>query len=175
VTFGSVLNEGLTVTVSVATTAGIGLGIWANVQLGRREKRRNFAEVHRDLTTGEVADARDVIGTVLYSPGAKGPRQLEVINAYFKLIWAVQRAMNALRVYNVSRETGRDIGSSREFWSWNYRELVENIGKIHWRYRDEYGISDDDAWMELVASVRQYDRVLAEAWLEPGLEARGES
>jgi hypothetical protein len=154
--------------------AGLAIAVFASSQVALRDTRRLLAEVHRDLTTGEVAAARNVIGTLLHSRAESDATRLDVIDAYFRLIWGVQRALNALRVHSRRRPNldTRASNAAGSFWSWNFEELVAEIGTVHWRFSDEFDIQDADAWHELVVAVGAHDKRLAEDWLEPGIEAR---
>ena len=72
----------------------------ATWQLRRRERRLALVELHAVLTSGEIAAGRNTIGTLLYSESPdEVPSRLESIEAYFRLIWAVQRACNTFLLY----------------------------------------------------------------------------
>ncbi|MGW0423284.1 hypothetical protein [Streptomyces sp. NPDC003015] len=48
--------------------------------------------LHADLTSGEVAKARDLLGTLLHSPGSFEPCNLpQARTAYFTVLWCFER------------------------------------------------------------------------------------
>lgn len=147
---------GSIVMVDLATWTGSLAAIIAAVvagyvsrQLRQRERRQAIADINTDFTTGEVAEARDVVGTALYAPDGLslvGPREL--INAYFKLHWAFQRAQNTYRVFGLRPTTSASIGGQhKDFLSWNFREVVQNIVIVHNKFGSELHIADEDAWV----------------------------
>ncbi|TFD05529.1 hypothetical protein [Cryobacterium sp. TMT1-66-1] len=119
-----------------------------SLQLRSRERKQAISSIHIDLTTGETAQARNVIGTVLYATdGLDLVGQREAISALFKLYWAVQRAQNTYRVYRLDAAApGKMQGQEEFFLSWNFRELVENIVTFHRDYGERLHIKDEDAW-----------------------------
>ena len=113
-----------------------------------RERRQALANAHVDLTTGEVAAARDVIGTLLYGTPSQADK-VQSISALFRLYWAVQRFANVQRVY-MPRPDRRHEKRIEEFLTWNLTEIVLNIGMYRLRFGEELTVEDDDAWQDLV-------------------------
>lgn len=138
----------------------------AFVVLRRRERRQALAELHGALTSGETARARNTIGTLLYSKTKRGlPTRLESIEAYFALIWALQRARNIFRTFGIrwnplnepqKRLTGL-MRSGRADASvaltWNLTEIAENIVRFHDQYCGIWRVEDKDAWADVGAYV----------------------
>ena len=138
--------------------------------LGRREKRQAIASVHVDLTTGEAAAARDVIGSVLYARNGLGSVGRErAISSYFKLYWAVQRAENTYRVLNLRADsTGRFENDEEAFLSWNFREIVQNIVEFRRRYGSRLRVQDDDAWKSFATNLRIHHPRLFDEFMGKG-------
>jgi hypothetical protein len=137
---------------AIALVVAAVFAIAISVGLRGRERRQAIASVHIDLTTGETASARDVIGSVLYGPGLAAVGAEAAISSYYKLHWAVQRTENAYRVFKLKPEKlDRDI---EDFLSWNFREIVQNIVKFRQTYRDELEIADEQAWQTFVERVK---------------------
>jgi len=81
--------------VPIAVVAG-----WYTLLIRRRETQQALADVHRELTTGEVAHARDVIGTMLYAPDRRNEfTRSQLIQAYFALYWCVERVDNVAQIH----------------------------------------------------------------------------
>ncbi|WP_394554616.1 hypothetical protein ACDF64_07830 [Agromyces sp. MMS24-JH15] len=142
--------------IVIAIVAGIAAG-----QIRRRERRQALVDLHAILTSGEIAAARNTIGTLLYSRTRRTrPTRLESIEAYFQLVWAVQRARNTFLLYGFAwpatgassstppkrRRSERD---PEQILSWNLSEIAENVQRFHREYADRWGVEDRDAWAEV--------------------------
>ncbi|MBF4570484.1 hypothetical protein ITJ57_17090 [Plantibacter sp. VKM Ac-2880] len=134
--------------------------VW--VHLRRRERRLALAELHLSITTGETAEARDLLGSLFYSPAEDGPSRSESIAAYFKLIWAVQRARNVFHAYKFTWTTldtapsrlasdSRRVSDAERIMSWNLIEMARNIVMLHDEYGIDWSIQDEDAWREMAS------------------------
>lgn len=149
----------------VAAWAG-GLGTLATAiiavvlaaQLRNREKRQALVELHASLTSGETAAARNTVGTLLYSKKKRTVSELAAIEAYFHLIWAIQRARNVFRIhgFNWSSLTGPPRRRSRQneielALTWNLTEIAENVVTFHEAYGEKWKVEDADAWDEMRA------------------------
>jgi hypothetical protein len=83
--------------------------------------------LHRDLTTGEVAEARDKLGTLLHDPVRFTPDDLpEVRTAYFTLLWCFERIYLGRRVMVAGR-----VPSKRPL------RLLDDLVTYQVRYWDE--------------------------------------
>jgi len=148
---------------------------WYTHQARRREKRQALANIHRELTTGEVAVARDVIGVALY---AQSPRNhlddASLIRAYFQLYWCVERVDNLAQIHakpdspkrvqkKISRDERKPFSRRKsepwrwqwetqksEFLTWNLDEIVGNIIRFRHGFAEMLNIDDDDAWASFV-------------------------
>ncbi|MDL9978602.1 hypothetical protein [Microbacterium candidum] len=149
--------------VSVVFTliAGASAAI-AFVMLRRRERRQALTDLHASLTSGETARARNTIGTLLYSNEAGDqPTRTESIEAYFALIWALQRARNVFRTYSLywraldaPQSRLHSIAPSRSSdaslaLTWNLTEIAENVVQFHDLYSAKWAIEDEDAWDDI--------------------------
>lgn len=149
--------------VSVAFTviAGISAAV-AFVMLRRRERRQALTDLHASLTSGETARARNTVGTLLYAQDeADHPPRLESIEAYFALIWALQRARNVFRTYSlhwialeappISRSglTAPRSNDATLALTWNLTEIAENVVQFHDLYSTGWAIEDEDAWDDI--------------------------
>jgi hypothetical protein len=148
-------------------------------QLRQRERRIALTDLHLSITTGETAVARDVLGTLFYSPreGRDQPTRADAISSYFKLIWALQRARNVFHAYGFTWTT-LDTSPSRleagrrrrggedaaRIMSWNLIEMARNIVMFHDTYGIDWSIADEDAWNEMASYLNpdgirlQFDR-----------------
>lgn len=139
------------------------------VQLRKREKRQALVELHASLTSGETAAARNTIGTLLHSKKKNAkPDVLTSIDAYFKLIWAIQRARNVFRVHGfhwtslgetwkwnrVKRARSKEIQAAL---TWNLKEIADNVVQFHAEYGEKWDVEDADAWLELSAYLKVGD------------------
>jgi len=128
-------------------------------RLRRGERRQALVDLHVSLTTGETAHARNVMGTLLLSGSeTTRPSKLEAIDAYFRLIWSVQRARNVFRIHKfhwTSIELPEGVKPSsmqqeaERALSWNLREIAENVVEFHDRYCASWDVEDRDAWEEM--------------------------
>ncbi|WP_438853909.1 hypothetical protein [Agromyces sp. M3QZ16-3] len=149
--------------LAAATTAATAIVLAA--QLRNRERRQALVDLHVSLTTGETALARNVIGTLLLNKSFRGrPAKLEAIDAYFRLIWSVQRARNVFRAHGFhwesldppegAKRNSRQRETERAL-SWNLIEIAENIVEFHHVYVQKWGVEDKDAWDEMDAYLKR--------------------
>ena len=127
-------------TVAAVITSIVALSL--AVSLRNREKREGLAALHRDLTTGETADARHVIGKVLHARRDLGGVGDETaVRSFFVLYWAVERS------FNHHLAIGSRVGKLQgEFLDYNLNELANNIIVFRNRHRVSLGIQDAEAW-----------------------------
>ncbi|MEV7631208.1 hypothetical protein AB0N64_02240 [Microbacterium sp. NPDC089318] len=134
--------------------------------LRRRERRQALTELHSSLTSGETATARNILGTLLYSRAEDDlPGRGESIEAYFALIWALQRARNVFRTFGIhwtrlDAPQGRLSSVMRSgttdatlALTWNLVEIAENVIRFHDVYSHEWQVDDEDAWADISAYV----------------------
>lgn len=147
--------------VSVALTAIAGAAaVSAFVMLRRRERRQALTDLHVALTSGEIAQARNAIGAVIYGVET-GPNRAHAIEAYFALLWAIQRARNVFRTYGIrwrsldSRQSSlasvvRTGNADAAFaLTWNLTEMAESVVRFRDLHHEAWGIDDADAWADI--------------------------
>ena len=135
-------------------------------QLSNRERRLALVQLHQDLTSSEIATARNTMGTLLYSEPDLAPTRLDAIEAYFRLIWALQRARNVFRIHEMYWQSltgpatrserlrhGRRHKEATLALTWNLNEIAENVVRFHDAYGDDWQISDRDAWKDVAKFV----------------------
>ncbi len=148
--------------VSVAFTLVAGAAAaGAFVHLRRRERRQALTDLHVSLTTAETARARNTIGALLYGDQSSSPSKAESIEAYFALIWALQRARNVFRTYGFhwrelnqpQRRLSALISPRKRDASlaltWNLTEIAENVVRFRDLYQRAWAIEDADAWADV--------------------------
>ncbi|WP_210594300.1 hypothetical protein [Streptomyces sp. GESEQ-35] len=99
--------------------------------------------LHADLTSGEVAKARDLLGTLLHSPNSMCDDDLpDVRTAYFTLLWCFERLYAGRRAIQDGgmasrrplRFLDRLISGQLTYWSLNLPrvrdELQQRMGPI---------------------------------------------
>jgi hypothetical protein len=135
------------------------ISVAAFVQARRVAKRESYVvarEILSDLTKGEVARARDVIGTLRYGT-EKGWSALDysdVINQYYILEWALERASYGLKGL---RPAGHKVQASMiTAITWHIRELTTSLAMLHSAF--PRSMVDDDTW-EVLESVLQLVKV----------------
>ena len=99
--------------------------------LSHRMAKRDSYVVTRgiltDLTTGEPAHARDLIGVLRYGDELawKALDYSDLIKQYFVLVWALERTGHGLEGIG---STGRAVkGSMSKVITWHVRELTESL------------------------------------------------
>ncbi|WP_141714195.1 hypothetical protein [Micromonospora inyonensis] len=79
----------------------VALGVSLVVQWGQR-RREDFElarSLHQDLTSGEVAQARDILGGLVRSDRAlDATSSVEATRAYFTLLWCFERIEVGLQI-----------------------------------------------------------------------------
>ncbi|GAA3939603.1 hypothetical protein [Microbacterium soli] len=150
----------------LCTAVAGGAAVLVFVTLRLRERRQALTDLHTSLTSGEIAQARNAIGALLYS-GIDGGRanRLASIEAYFTLIWAVQRARNVFRTFRIrwtslGAPQRQIVTRMHAGWkdaslalTWNLTEIAENIVRFHDLYGREWSIEDTDAWADISAYI----------------------
>lgn len=138
-------------TLDVLASVLIGVvGVFAAAKLSRHQFRQTGLELLQDLTTGEVATARNIIGTLMYGTDAQ-IRQLttsDLVREYYVLLWGIERNAEGYRALISSRQRR----SAREFRSsvnWHVEEIVRNLAVMH----REMFYDDSEAWKRLSEAV----------------------
>lgn len=143
-----------------ALAGGAAIAVFVTLRL--RERRQALSELHASLTSAETAQARNVIGALLYSGVEEDkPGRLVSIEAYFALIWALQRARNVFRTYRIkwiplgptksrlSEMTRPGRKDAKLALTWNLDEIAENVVRFHDVFGREWAVEDGDAWADI--------------------------
>jgi hypothetical protein len=131
------------------------------MSVAHREIRELAFGLHRDLTTGEVAEARNRLGTWRYGTDLQreGIDDGQLIQAFYVVLWCLERMANGdgiLRqqqgVLSRLSAKGRDAGNSRDLHRqsmdhlrWHLRENVGNLVAVRAATR----MNDAQAWSSL--------------------------
>jgi len=142
-------------TIIVAVVALV-ISIMALRQSGHTDTRESYfaaREILSDLTGGEVAHARDITGKVRY--GDNGAWQqldyADVIDRYFVLEWALERAAYSVKGLELSQHEVQD--SLRAAIRRHIKELFTTIRLLHEVF-DNDEVQDSDSWAEAQKAVR---------------------
>lgn len=130
---GEWLMHGRWVAPSIAVgSAAIAWRSYRHVRrIGRRDALKLAADLHRDMTTGSVADARHVIGTSIYgSSEAKAAVRSQVMESYYVLLWAFERLATGVEVL-VESENSEALAILRTAIDWHVAEVGKNILSLH--------------------------------------------
>ncbi|WJV51752.1 hypothetical protein [Streptomyces flavofungini] len=100
--------------------------------------------LHADLTTGEVARARDVLGTFIHDPRTLDSEDLrDVRTAYFTVLWCFERLYAGRRAIRDGGAASRRplrfldhmISGQVSYWDqnlpWIREELEQHPGGVH--------------------------------------------
>ena len=99
----------------------------------RTERRRYAASLLGDLTTGEVAQARNVLGTWLYGPHERHSQvqESDLIQSYYTVAWAIERLAAGRSALGVLRFTDRrTVISFDARISWHVQEQAANLKTV---------------------------------------------
>ena len=128
------MDNMLTVGTLVLGLAATVISIAAFLQSSRIAKRESYVvarDILTDLTTGEIAHARDVIGILRHGGEAawKGLDYSDVINQYYVLEWALERAGFG---FQGLRPAGHQVQDSmRKAIRWHINELLTALTLLH--------------------------------------------
>ena len=134
------------------------------ISVAHREIRELAFGMHRDLTTGEVAEARNCLGTWRY--GAAEQRRAvtdsQLIQAFYIVLWCLERMANGEQILRqqqgvltrLSAKRGDADGTrdlhrqSMEHLRWHLRENVANLVAV----RAVTCMDDAAAWTSLCSA-----------------------
>jgi radical SAM superfamily enzyme len=125
----SFLAVGATVWVAIALARG---SEKARQQEHRQARRLAMTEAHVRLTTGEVAAARHLIGTLLTTRRRKQLEKVQrnrarYIQAFYTLAWTVESISNLRRTW-----TSREYSTGRsDYLTWNEDALFESLDGLY--------------------------------------------
>lgn len=132
------------------------ISVAAFVQSDRVARRESYVaarDILTDLTTGEIAHARDVIGILRHGTEVawKELAYSDVINCYYVLEWALERTGFG---FQGLRPAGHKVrGSMRKVVTWHIEELVTALTLLHDSFDRDMG--DADTWKSLQTLVQE--------------------
>jgi hypothetical protein len=144
--------------VSIASALIALIAIFVSWRVYAYQRQQNqFAlalALHRDLTTGEVAMARDVIGTIWYGDEPKrGPiTYKEALTAYFTVLWCFERIRagdrtmraHSRRLRKCSKSTTPALKFMYDMIHWHVREWASYLEYIRDLLGERFGGEPDD-------------------------------
>ncbi|MBP1160946.1 hypothetical protein [Rhodococcus sp. PvR099] len=159
--------------LSAFIAAGSALAAWLayrnGLRMGRRDALKFAADLHRDMTTGAVADARHVVGTKRYgNSDARRSVDARVIESYYVLLWAYERLATGVEVLKRAQyEEALEV--LRVSIAWHVAEVGKNINALN----EDTAVRarDAEAFERFKACVRQ----LKEAGIDPKVRFSAES
>lgn len=113
----------------------------------RRHGDFDLARVlHTDLTSGEVAKARDLLGTLLRSPDAVGDDALPgVRTAYFTVLWSFERLYAGRRaIEDGGTASRRPLRFLDRLINWPLAYWSENLPRVREILEQRLGPVEDD-------------------------------
>lgn len=163
--------------ISVIVTASIALIAAGYALYQRRSTNLHvIADLHRELTTGEVAEARHTIGTFFYAPPKRRNRidDGQLTKSYYQLCWAIERVSNVITAHSFSVSFESDT-TQRPFnrkarqekatvgLGWSVEEILRNIARLHVHESKRLGLNDVDVqkWLTTRLDKRLRDRYKA--------------
>lgn len=114
---------------ALGAIVALGAAAFAAYQARIQHRREDFElarALHADLTTGSVAEARDLLGTVTFTGAAPPGHDADAVRrAYFTLLWSFERI-----------DGGRTSMTKRHHRSESKRDAVDFLDKlIDWHVR----------------------------------------
>ncbi|MEU2722769.1 hypothetical protein [Streptomyces smyrnaeus] len=135
-----------------AIAAVLALAAAAGVYLGQ-SRQADFAlarSLHADLTSGEVAQAREVLGTLVHDPGAIDEDDwVKVRQSYFTLLWCFERVYAGWYVLASGGKLSRGplgfldrmIRWHVEYWEANFPVVKVELGRAL-----QQTVKDGNSW-----------------------------
>lgn len=135
--------------LAIAATVATVLSVLISRRVAEHEFRQASLLILQDLTTGEVATARDVVGTFMYGDDGAVRRlsRSDVMRSYYVLLWCVERVAAGYRAL----DTAGGDGTTQAFCQsvdWHANEIVTNLALV----RAVLSPDDAEAWGSLVAA-----------------------
>jgi len=134
------------------------------INVAHREIRELAFGMHRDLTTGEVAEARNCLGTWRYGTAEqrRAVTDSQLIQAFYIVLWCLERMANGEQILRqqqgvltrLSAKRGDADGTrdlhrqSMEHLRWHLRENVGNLVAV----RTVTSMDDAAAWSSLCSA-----------------------
>lgn len=93
-----------------------------------RQGRALVRDALKELTTSEVASARNVLGTLVHSDldsAVSGIKASEIVHAYYAHLWAIERTHAAFRV-----AARKPKESAFVILNWHLAEMLRNVDSV---------------------------------------------
>ncbi|PPF44144.1 hypothetical protein C5B85_10890 [Pseudoclavibacter sp. AY1F1] len=129
---GTTMGEGIAaVAASVTLITALAIAVKAD-EISRAQLDYQIRDAARlgltDLTTGETAEARDIIGSLIYNTLARQTAsRADVIRSYFRLMWAIERAGAVVESLRGHKDVQKEAVSA---WAWHLDEIAFNVWLI---------------------------------------------
>ncbi|NUR62570.1 MAG: hypothetical protein HOV87_28525 [Catenulispora sp.] len=133
---------------AVAVSAAVYAAYQARIQ-HRREDFELARSLHADLTTGAAAEARDLLGTVVFTESPpKGKAAADIRGAYFTLLWCFERIEGGRRSLADRRQskTNPAVKFLDDLIGWHVDFWRDDFGKVRdWLAQQPDGPVSDSA------------------------------
>jgi hypothetical protein len=140
----------------VLALAALVVSLVALIRSNRAADRDSYMSAHQllsDLTTAEVAQARDAFGILRFGTesGWKSLTYSEIVRDYYVLEWALERtAYGFAGLHPAGRKV---VYSMRGAAEWHVREILGVLGVLHKAFGREMG--DSDSWNKLRLAAKE--------------------
>lgn len=130
---------------ALATIAAVLSAFWAWWVYRAQSRAADFElarSLHEDLTTGEVARARDTLTRYRLSGQCESPAQ--VVRSYFTLLWCFERILHGRE--SIGRRTGSRpaLDYLDECLDWHLRQWRQDIPEVRQRIKADLGVTTLD-------------------------------
>lgn len=170
----------------LATSAAVASAVAAisSCRVAHSASRRDLLDLarslHVDLTTGEVADARNRLGTIAHSckPKAFVKKNSNLYRqAWFVELWCFERIRNALLVFDELHKEGKDAKSSllkliAVQTSFINKEAVTVRSEL---VKAGGALSDDKSKQALIDVIGELHHGMVKVWVDPPEQIRSDS
>ncbi|WP_371552481.1 hypothetical protein OG266_43965 [Streptomyces sp. NBC_00554] len=147
---------------AVVSLFALGIAVAAYRRQRRVEDFKLARDLHTDLTSGEVARAREDLGTLVYDGSRIADDDLpRVRNSYFAVLWCFERIYAGRCAIADGWSFGnRPLKLLDRLVGWQVRWWSENVGHVKQVLEDRLGVplSDGNSRMALDALSRDISR-----------------
>lgn len=149
---GDRVIEPLSLGTSIVALGVSGVAAWTALSVAKRQAHELGRALLHDLTSGEVAAARNRIGTFMYGPrtSVRELTEATMVRDYYTLLWCIERAgagQQALRGWTAKNASEDFMNRVR----WHAQEIATNASLLHSVF-DDY--DDAEAWAAFLRSAR---------------------
>ena len=124
--------------VQVVSSVVIGVvGVFAAAKISRHQFRQTGLALLQDLTTGEVAVARNFIGTYMYGDDGQIAHMTtsDLVREYYVLLWGIERNAEGYRALSKSRQP-RIAREFRASVNWHVVDTAARGRRTAWCHTD---------------------------------------